>query len=325
MPDHLVDAPRSAAARQFRTAAALAQGEPVIPVFVLDPTLLQASDVSDKRVAFLSGGLRALDADCGCGQPAGAPLRRPRRGVARLCAETGATAVFAEADPWPYARRRDAAVAERVPLTSPGHHRQAIRCDPQGRRNRLHYLYPLQSRWKSLPLPTPGTWRLHRMAGAATRCARPDRHDPRDLHDSRDLPGLRDLGRPYLPRFLSPARPKGCAGWPRSRAAAMRRSAGMERRATAWIWTGPHTFALSAFAWSRHLRAGCGRLHRLKTHGCRGKKGRRDLAQRAHLGEFYQSSSIISPGARPESSGQSASVPWRTIARDLRRGAKDDG
>ena len=98
----------------FALQAALAHGEPVVPIFVLDPRLLQASDVSDKRVAFLFGGLKALDADLrargsrlivGQGDPVDV--------LGKLCAETGATAVFAEADPWPYARQRDAAVAER--------------------------------------------------------------------------------------------------------------------------------------------------------------------------------------------------------------------
>ncbi len=43
--------------------AALRNGGRVVPFFVLDPTLLSAPDVSEKRVAFLFGGLRALDAD----------------------------------------------------------------------------------------------------------------------------------------------------------------------------------------------------------------------------------------------------------------------
>jgi deoxyribodipyrimidine photo-lyase len=46
----------------FALAAALAQRGPVIPVFVLDPVLLAATDAGPKRVAFLIGGLEALDA-----------------------------------------------------------------------------------------------------------------------------------------------------------------------------------------------------------------------------------------------------------------------
>ncbi|MCX6032156.1 MAG: deoxyribodipyrimidine photo-lyase [Chloroflexi bacterium] len=44
----------------FALWAALAQGEPVIPVFVLDPTLLAASDTGEQRVAFLLGCVRSI-------------------------------------------------------------------------------------------------------------------------------------------------------------------------------------------------------------------------------------------------------------------------
>ena len=44
-------------------AAALAHADRVIPVFVLDPTLLDSPYVGPKRVAFLLGGLRRLDED----------------------------------------------------------------------------------------------------------------------------------------------------------------------------------------------------------------------------------------------------------------------
>ena len=41
--------------------AATRYAEQVIPVFVLDPQLLSAPDLSDKRLGFLVGGLRDLD------------------------------------------------------------------------------------------------------------------------------------------------------------------------------------------------------------------------------------------------------------------------
>ena len=43
--------------------AALETADRVVPVFVLDPALLSAPDAGVKRVAFLLGGLVALDAD----------------------------------------------------------------------------------------------------------------------------------------------------------------------------------------------------------------------------------------------------------------------
>ena len=84
--------------------AALAHNTDVVPVFVLDTTLLAAPDVAAKRVAFLWGGLRALDADL---RARGSRLivrhGDPAVELARLVAETGAEILCAEADPWPAA------------------------------------------------------------------------------------------------------------------------------------------------------------------------------------------------------------------------------
>ena len=44
-------------------AAALAGGRRVVPLFILDPVLLDGPTSSPARTAFLLGGLRALDAD----------------------------------------------------------------------------------------------------------------------------------------------------------------------------------------------------------------------------------------------------------------------
>ncbi len=142
----------------YALQAALAHGAPVIPVFVLDPKLLEAGDVSEKRVAFLFGGLTALDADLRA-RGSRLILRRgePAEVLAQLCAETGASAVFAEGDPWPYARQRDAAVAGRVPLTLT----QGITARPYDAIRKAdgtgYTVYtPFSRAWKSLPLPAPG-------------------------------------------------------------------------------------------------------------------------------------------------------------------------
>ncbi len=72
-------------------AAALAAADQVVPVFVLDPTLLASPYVSDKRLAFLFDGLRSLDADLRAArQPARRAPGRAGRELARLLAETGA-------------------------------------------------------------------------------------------------------------------------------------------------------------------------------------------------------------------------------------------
>lgn len=97
-------------------ASALAQAEQVIPMFILDPALWSAN-ASEKRLAFLLGGLRQLDADL---RARGSRLLvrhgKPIEALTALAAETGARAIFAEEDYSPYARRRDAQIAERFSL-----------------------------------------------------------------------------------------------------------------------------------------------------------------------------------------------------------------
>lgn len=136
--------------------AALAHGDRVVPVFVLDPALLAAADVSEKRVAFLFGGLRSLNADL-CARGSRLIVRRgePLAELARLVAQTGATAIYAEADPWPYGRRRDAAIAAELPL----HLMPGLTVHPSDvilKADRTPYTVftPFSRAWKALPLPT---------------------------------------------------------------------------------------------------------------------------------------------------------------------------
>jgi deoxyribodipyrimidine photo-lyase len=103
-------------------SAAMAHAEQVVPVFVLDPILLAENaaaygSVAEKRVAFLFSGLRILDESL---RAKGSQLviRRgdPRDEMATLLIETGAEAIYAEADVWPYGAERDARVAKTLPL-----------------------------------------------------------------------------------------------------------------------------------------------------------------------------------------------------------------
>ena len=99
-------------------AAAVNVSAEIIPAFILDPTLLNSPNSSKNRIAFLFDGLRSLDADL---RARGSRLivrqGKPRDQLAQLMADSGATAIFAEEDYSPYARRRDAAVAQTLPLT----------------------------------------------------------------------------------------------------------------------------------------------------------------------------------------------------------------
>ncbi len=98
--------------------AALTKAETVIPLFILDPKILASQYMSQKRLAFLFAGLRALDTDLRQ-KGSGLIVRQgnPLDVLQTLRQETGAGAIFAEEDISPYARRRDESVMHELPLT----------------------------------------------------------------------------------------------------------------------------------------------------------------------------------------------------------------
>lgn len=97
--------------------AALAMADQIIPLFILDPHLAQAPTTGAKRLAFLLNSLRNLDADL-ARRGSRLIFRQgdPQTVLADLVTAAGAGAIVAQADVSPYARRRDAAVAEHLPL-----------------------------------------------------------------------------------------------------------------------------------------------------------------------------------------------------------------
>jgi deoxyribodipyrimidine photo-lyase len=98
-------------------SAALAAAEEVLPVYVLDPRLIESRYNGEKRTAFLYDGLRALDVDLRSrGSRLLVQTGDPAAVLAQLCRETGATAVFAQRDCSPFALRRDAAVRDALPV-----------------------------------------------------------------------------------------------------------------------------------------------------------------------------------------------------------------
>jgi len=139
-------------------AAALASAGRVVPLFILDPTLLSSSYVGDKRLAFLLQGLHQLDADL---RARGGRLvvRRgdPVDELARLLGESGAEAIWAEEDFSPYAQRRDDRVARTLPL----HLTPGLTVHPPGavlKADGAPYTVftPFSRKWKTLSLPQPG-------------------------------------------------------------------------------------------------------------------------------------------------------------------------
>jgi len=98
-------------------AAALSRAEQVLPVFVLDPKLLNSPYVGEKRLAFLYAGLHALDNDLRQ-RGSGLVVRSgdPVHVLTDLHREVGAGAILAEADHSPFACRRDQRAARLLPL-----------------------------------------------------------------------------------------------------------------------------------------------------------------------------------------------------------------
>lgn len=136
-------------------ASALESAERVIPLYILDPTLLRSRSHSEKRQAFLLDGLRQLDHDLRA-RGSSLVLRqgRPEQVVAALAAEAGANVVFAERDFSPYAKRRDSAVGRSVLLKLVAgtaiHPPDALRkADGSVRR----IFTPFRRAWQELPLP----------------------------------------------------------------------------------------------------------------------------------------------------------------------------
>ena len=96
----------------------MASAQAVVPVFVLDPRLLEGPRASANRTWFLLGTLRDLARDL---EARGAPLvvrsGRPEDVIPAVAAEARAGGVFASRDVSPFARRRDAAVAAALAAT----------------------------------------------------------------------------------------------------------------------------------------------------------------------------------------------------------------
>jgi deoxyribodipyrimidine photo-lyase len=138
-------------------AAALARAETVVPVFILDPNVLNSRyhRNAELRKAFLFGALRNLDKNL---RRKGSRLLvrrgKPEEALARLCAEVNAETVYAEEDFSPYARQRDTAVAARAPLMLT--HGLAVHHPIAMRKNdgTPYTTFAGFSRaWKALPLP----------------------------------------------------------------------------------------------------------------------------------------------------------------------------
>ena len=97
--------------------AALDAAGGVVSLFIVDPTFLSSAFVGSKRWDFLVEGLLSLhESLVERGNRLVVRCGPPQQVLAQLMAESGARAIYAEADYSPYATVRDTALAQRLPL-----------------------------------------------------------------------------------------------------------------------------------------------------------------------------------------------------------------
>jgi len=144
--------------------SALESATQVIPLFIIDPKLVNSRNRSPKRLAFLWNGLRALDADL---RKRGSRLiirkGSPEEILARSFEKFNSQLVFAEADYTPYARQRDQRVSKMISLRLVGspslsHPESILKAD-----NTPYIVFtPFMRAWTAahnlinlVPIPTP--------------------------------------------------------------------------------------------------------------------------------------------------------------------------
>jgi deoxyribodipyrimidine photo-lyase len=96
---------------------ALRSAEKIIPLFVLDPSLIDNPNASAKRLEFLYSALNSLNQSL---TDRGGKLiirnGKPLEVLTDLVRECGVTSIFAEEDFSPYALRRDGEISKQLPL-----------------------------------------------------------------------------------------------------------------------------------------------------------------------------------------------------------------
>jgi deoxyribodipyrimidine photo-lyase len=153
--------------------SAMEQAEVVLPVFILDPRLIQSPKMGRKRIDFLLAGLRSLDMQL---RQRGSFLiirqGDPLTELGILSKKADARRIFAQADVSPYARSRDERVSRELDLKLAGgitvHPVKAV-LKPDG----LPYTIftPYCRKWTSLPLPgkpLPAPERFTRVTGISS-------------------------------------------------------------------------------------------------------------------------------------------------------------
>ena len=98
-------------------AAAVGAGETVVPLFIIDPQIVDSPRMGEHRLAFLWAGLRDLRRSI---QERGGDLLvregDPLQVLTDVVHSTGASRIYAEEDYTPYARKRDSAIRKQLSL-----------------------------------------------------------------------------------------------------------------------------------------------------------------------------------------------------------------
>lgn len=163
---------------------------PVVPVFVRDPALGRSRRLDASLAAFAEASEGALVIRSG----------DPVEVIPALAAELGARAVHVTEEFTPYARRRDDAVAERVPLVATGTP-YAVRPGTllTGGGTPYQVFTPFARAWRDQvvepPLPPPPGLRWRTTAGEELAHHRLRDFDQEEYAEARDRPGVEGTSR----------------------------------------------------------------------------------------------------------------------------------
>lgn len=142
-------------ANNHALTAATRSSERTIPLFIIDPLLVNSNRTGLKRLEFLYAGLAELDRSL---RKRGSRLvvrtGEPLEVLGSLIVESGAGRIFAEADYSSYARKRDNNVSKNLPLAitgSPGFANPDQVLKPDG--SYYTVFTPYKKRWLSVILP----------------------------------------------------------------------------------------------------------------------------------------------------------------------------
>ena len=138
---------------------AIQTGQPVIPLFIFDPAILSSERIGTPRLKFMLAALASLDTDLR--QMGRALLVRhgePLLALRDVVKQTGAQALFFNADYTPYARMRDDAIRDALGIAVESHHDRLLAVPGEIERDKgqpFVVYSPFKRRWRERIQPAP--------------------------------------------------------------------------------------------------------------------------------------------------------------------------